>query len=186
MSKISASFGDRITVNGRQPFCCITIERDVDDELLERPALVAEFIKQMYIQAENAVQAQLERQLPEADESPAVNPAIARVNQPPPPPAALPTPPPPAVQPPANGNNTYYGGKGRNQDGPPTTGKQLRQWSVKNGTLAWFDDWAAKQTPPLPKFYGDWPDAWAVHAYASWQAASIPPAGPYANGVASH
>ena len=92
--------------------------------------------------------------------------------------------PPPAPN--ASGYARRPGGNGRSQDGPPTTGKQLRQWASKNGTLPWFDDFARKQTPPLPNYYGDWSDEWAVFAHQTWLSTCIPPAGPVPNGRPSY
>jgi hypothetical protein len=190
MSKITVSFSDKVTVDGRAPWAACSIERDVDDELLERPALVAEFVRQMYSQAESAVNLQLSRALPTARvaNSPLDRPRIAPMTQAevdapaataPPRPAASTPPAPPSTPPvvaPPNGK-TY---SGRGQDGPPTTGAQLGGWAKRTGCLPWFASFG--QTNNLPKLCSQWSDEWAQYAFSAYGKACIPPAVPSSNG----
>jgi len=166
---------------------------ELGPELLDQPAVLAAAIKTAYARCVDAVNIQLGSQAAAA--VPAVNPAQAQAQaQPPPAKPALPAQPaipppstPPAVvNPPANGRTFYGKANGRSQDGPPTTGSQLGGVAKKLGALPWFQQLGASQNPPLPKYVGDWPDEWAVWAYAQYQAACIPPAVPVANGVAPH
>jgi len=162
---------------------CSIGEVELDAALLEQPAVLTAAIRRAYERCRDAVDTQLIGQA--AADAPEVNPAVARANQPSP--ASLPAPPstpPPAASPPSPGAKRYYDDRRqRNQDTDPATGPQLGGVAKRLGAMAWFQDLGSKQNPPLPKFIGDWPDEWAVWAYAQYKAACIPPV-PATNGVA--
>jgi hypothetical protein len=72
-------------------------------------------------------------------------------------------------------------GKGGKAFGPPTTGKQLGGFAKTRGVTRWFIALGARQDPPLPSMISEWPDAWAVWAWDTWQATQPKPTA--ANGV---
>jgi hypothetical protein len=179
MIRVSVCYSNK---QGSEFASCGLSDIEIDHAMLDNPTALRDKIAASYQVCEAMVNAQLGTP---ATPPLAVNPAVARVNQPPPAPVVMPAPlsTPPAVSSPQNGR-TFYDGRGQN--GHPTTGRQLRQWATKNGSLAFFEDFASKQQPALPRYFGDWPDAWAVHAHATWLAACIPPAVAATNGVAPH
>jgi hypothetical protein len=165
---------------------------ELDASLLDQPTIFALAVKTAYQRCREAVDTQLIGHQAAA-ETPAVQaPGPPRPAAVPTPPAAVATPPPPTAptQPPAvapapNGASTYYANrKQRNQDGPPTTGPQLGGVAKRLGALGFFQALGAAQTPPLPKYIGDWEDNVACWAWTVYQAAQIPPQG-VANGVAA-
>jgi hypothetical protein len=182
MSKISVTVcrKDGRPNYGSEGASC-SIERDVDDELLERPALTAEFIRGMYAIAEASVAEKIASSTPRPKiqpmtqaEADAPDPVQARVNQPPP--AATPAPAPSASTPPP-GRKTYYG----NNDAPPKSGKGLYAWAKDRSAVPWFEDLGRKQAPPLSKLLNDWSPEWVSWAHGQYLSACIP-AVPSANG----
>ncbi|MFI5458967.1 MAG: hypothetical protein ACHRXM_26360 [Isosphaerales bacterium] len=122
MIRVSVCYSNK---SGQEFASCGLSDIEIDHSMLDNPTALRDKIAATYDLCEQMVNAQLGVTAPVV---PAVNPAVARVNQPPPapanpaPPASTMTPPPPVSTPPAvspapNGR-TYYGGRG--QDGPPT------------------------------------------------------------------
>lgn len=186
MSKISVTVcrKDGRPNYGSEGASC-TIERDIDDDMLERPALTAQFIESMYMIAEASVAGKLASSTPRPKIQPMTQ---AEVDTPDPrypaprpaaPPASIPpsTPstPPPVGQPPP-GKRTFYG-----NDGAPKSGKGLFGWAKDRGAVAWFEDLGRRQVPPLPKMLAEWSADWVTYAVAEYGKACIPPV-PSANG----
>jgi hypothetical protein len=168
---------------------CSIGEVELDAALLDQPAVLAAAIRRAYDRCREAVDVQLIGTAAAVNPAPAPAPVPPAIPAQPPRPAPIAAPPstPPVVGPPNPATKRYYDDrKQRNQDGPPTTGSQLGGVAKKLSALPWFQALGAAQTPPLPKYVGDWSDEWAVWAWAQYQAACIPPAVPVTNGVANH
>lgn len=183
MSKIAVSFSNKTSVGGSQAWACVTIERDVDDEMCERPALVAEFIAQQYRIAELGVEVQLAKShiapattaaaAPPFDEfddrSPgergyvALSPVVARSNA-----------PPPTRAPVDDDNYSAPGGGGGGQyravDWPPGSGKSLWGWAKENDQVKYFIELGKKQR--FASKMSEWNNdqvSWACQRFASKQ-----------------
>jgi hypothetical protein len=193
MNRIIATVSRKLATSGpdgRSNFgsngASFTVELDITPEMIDNPQYLLERGRSAYSLAEAMVAEQLVRSTQRPKIAPMtqaevdqVTPVQARVNQPPP---ATPPPstPAPVVAPPANGRPTFYGGKGRGQDGPPTTGAQLGGFAKRTGCLPWFEAFAAEHK--LPKLCSQWSDDWAKYAHGQYLAACIP-AVPSTNGA---
>jgi hypothetical protein len=184
MLTVSVCYSNRA---GQEFASCTLGGVELGIELLDQPAVLAAAIRRAYDRCHEAVDAQLAAAatVPAAAttaSAPAAELPLDRRHLGSPPHAASPTTLPPAVtsQP---GARPHYGaggqGKGRGQDGPPSTGPQLGGWAKKRDALPWFEAFGLANN--LPKLCSQWSDEWAQYAFAEYGKACVPPV-PSTNG----
>lgn len=166
MIKFSVCYSNKA---GMEFASCGLSDIELDHSMLDNPTALRDKIATIYELCEQMVNAQLGTAA--APPAPAINPAIARINQAPPAPASSPSTPP-VVNAPATA------------DRPPTSARSLGGWAKKHGHTKWFSD-LGRANHRQGLIY-EWDDAFAIWAYEQWLATQSAPAVPSTNGNGYH